>query len=132
MSVKKNILTISCFILLFPGSLKAMDPEQKSQDSSFTNVKKPMSPKSGLRLSGNRLEKKLSHEDTLKRDLKEARDKVQLGEVKVAQTKLEKNRKGYVEAKEELVQNRKIKNGLKEELEKLKGEALITIETKSN
>jgi hypothetical protein len=139
MSVKKNILTISCFILLLPGSPKAMDSDRESQNSSFTNIRQPTRAKSGLRLSANREVKPPSQEDILKKNLKNAQNKFELEELNEAQkfADLQKkdsleNQKAYSEAKEELDKSRKLRNELREELKKLKKDTLITTETKSN
>lgn len=141
MSVKKNILTISWISLLLSGEFflaKAMGPDSEPYGTGFIKHK-PTGERSRLRLSANREIKPLSQEEILKKDLKNAQTKVDLGKLKQAQKYVDwendtspEKETAYREAKKELHQSRKRRNALKEELKKLKEDAPITAETKNS
>lgn len=141
MSVKKNILTISWISLLLSSEffpLKAMGPDPEPRGTVFIRHQ-PTVERSRLRLSANRAIEPLSQEEILKRDLKNAQTKVDIGKLKKAQkyvdwerdTSTEK-RKAFREARKELRQKRKMRDALKKELKKLQEDVPVATETKNS
>lgn len=141
MSVKKNILIISWISLLLSSEFflaKAMGPDSEPYGTGFIKHK-PTGKRSRLRLSANREIKPLSQEEILKKDLKNAQKKVEIGKLKQAQKYADwkndaspEKKTVYREAKKELHKNRKMRNALREELKKLKKDAPITTEAKNS
>jgi hypothetical protein len=141
MSVKKNILIISWISFLLSSEFfiaKAMGPDPEPRGTGFIKHK-PTGERSRLRLSASRTIAPLSQEEILKRDLKNAQTKVEIGKLTQAQKYADwkkdaspEKRTAYSEAKKELHQSRKRRNALKEELKKLKEDAPITAETKNS
>lgn len=130
MSVKKNILTIFCFILLLSGAVKAMDPDRETR---FIKHKPRAERTSDLRLSVIREEKQLPREDwellRLQKDLAAAQRQVDS-----AKEEFDVAKEGFNVAKNTLRLKREARNMLHERvraLEKEKAEALKATETKS-
>lgn len=141
MLVKKNILISSWISLLLSSEFfltKAMGPDSEPYGTGFMKHK-PTGERSRLRLSANREIKPLSQEEILKKDLKNAQEKVEIGKLKQAQKYVDwkndaspEKKTVYREAKKELHKNRKMRNALREELKKLKEDTSIPTKTKNS
>ena len=130
MSVKKNILTISCFILLLSGSAKAMDSDREPR---FIKHKPRAERTSDLRLSVVREEKQLPREDweflRLQKDLEVAQRQVDS-----AREEFDLAKEGFNVAKNTLHLKREARNTLYKKVRALeieKAEASQAIETKN-